>query len=160
MTLWKMPPAAKVYEALSALADGRVRLLAPGRAEVTSSEGDKVYSVEWSEDGRRITANDNASYWQGYTGYPIIAVLLATGCIPYDPDVAGLLAEVPWHDLNERFKRDYDAAVESVLQDIERRGGDRGAIVRQVESIYRRLESLAPERGPRRARPAPRSQAG
>jgi hypothetical protein len=150
MTQWKMPPVAKVYEALSALADGRVQITAPGRAEVVSSAGDKTYTVTWSEDGRRIGSDDNASVWQGYTGYPIIAVLLATGRIPHNPAVAGLLAGVPWHDLNERFKRDYDAAVESVLQGIEDRGGDRAAIVRQVEAIYRQLEGLGLERGPRR----------
>jgi hypothetical protein len=151
MTPWKMPPEAKVYEALSALVDGRVRVTEPGRAEVVSSSGDKVYSVEWSEDGRRISSNDNASVWQGYTGYPIIAVLLATGRISYDPEVARPLAGVPWHDLNEQYKRDYAAAVQSVLQDIERRGGDRPAIERQVEAIYRELEKLGLERGPRRA---------
>jgi hypothetical protein len=90
-----MPPVAKVYEALSATADGRVRITASGRAEVVSSEGDKTYTVEWSEDGRLFSSNDNASYWQGYAGYPIVAVLLATGRIPYDPLVAGLLAGVP-----------------------------------------------------------------
>ena len=153
MTQWKMPPVAKVYEALSALADGRVRITAPGRAEVVSSSGDKVYSVEWSEDGRLITSNDNASYWQGYTGYPIIAVLLATGRIPYDRAAAGLLAGVPWHDLNERFKRDYDAAVDSVLQEIESRGGHRGVIEGQAGAIYRQLEGLGLERGPRRVPP-------
>jgi hypothetical protein len=153
MTQWKMPPVAKVYEALSALADDRVRLLSPGRAEVVSSSGDRTYAVEWSGDGRLITANDNASYWQGYTGYPIIAVLLATGRIPCDPAVAGLLAGVPWHELNERFKRDYDAAVESVLQEIQRRSGAREAVVSQVDAIYRQLESLGLERGPRRAPP-------
>lgn len=153
MTLWKMPPMAKVYEALSALADGRVRLVSTGRAEVVSSSGEKVYSVEWSEDGRRISSNDNASYWQGYAGYPIIAVLLATGRIPYDPEAAGVLAGVPWHDLNERFKRDYDAAVESVLHEVEQSSGDRAAIERQVEAICRGLEGLALERGPRRSPP-------
>jgi hypothetical protein len=151
MTLWKMPPMAKVYEALSALADDRVRITAPGRAEVSSSSGDKTYSVTWSEDGRQIGSNDNASIWQGYTGYPIIAVLLTTGRIPYDPAIAGQLAGVPWHEVNERFKRDYGAAVDSVLHDIEDRGGDRGAIVRQVEAIYRQLESLGLKRGSRRA---------
>jgi hypothetical protein len=109
--------------------------------------------VAWSEDGRRITSNDNASYWQGYAGYPIIAVLLATGRIPYDPTVAGLLAGVPWHDLNERFRRDYEAAVANVLEDVEHRGGDRAAVKRQVEAIYRALESLGLERGTRRAPP-------
>jgi hypothetical protein len=153
MTQWKMPPVAKVYEALSAVADGRVRITAPARAEVVASSGDKTYSVEWSEDGRRISSNDNASYWQGYAGYPIISVLLATGRIPCDPSTTGLLAGVPWHDLNERFRRDYDTAVESVLADVERRGGDREAIERQAEAIYRQLESLALERGPRRSPP-------
>ena len=153
MTLWKMPPVAKVYEALSALADGRVRIVSPGRAEVVSSSGEKTYAVTWSEDGRQVSSNDNASIWQGYTGYPIIAVLLAAGRISCDPAIAAQLGGVPWHDLNERFKRDYDAAVESVLQDIESRGGDRAPIVRQVEAIYRQLESLGLERGPRRAPP-------
>ena len=153
MTQWKMPPVAKVYEALSALTNGRVRITAPGRAEVVSSSGEKTYSVTWSEDGRQISSNDNASVWQGYTGYPIIAVLLFTGRIAHDPAIAGLLGGVPWHDLNERFKRDYDAAVESVLQGIEIRGGDRLAIVSEVEVIYRQLEGLGLERGPRVARP-------
>jgi hypothetical protein len=149
MTQWKMPPVAKVYEALSAIADGRVEIISPGQAQVVSSAGDKTYSVTWSADGRRITSNDNASVWQGYTGYPIIAVLLAAGWIPYDSAIASPLAGVPWHELNERFKRDYGAAVESVLQNIQARGGDREAIERQVEEIYRRLEVLRLERGPR-----------
>jgi hypothetical protein len=153
MTQWKMPPVAKVYEALSALADGRVRITAPGQAEVVSSSGEKTYSVTWSEDGRQISSNDNASVWQGYTGYPIIAVLLATSRISHDSAVASLLAGVPWHDINERFKRDYDAAVESVLEGIQDRGGDREAIERQVERIYRQIEGLGLERGPRRSPP-------
>jgi hypothetical protein len=74
---------------------------------------------------RQISSNDNASYWQGYAGYPIIAVLLATGAIEYDAKVAEPLAGVPWKQINERFKRNYDRAVEAVLQDIERGGGDR-----------------------------------
>jgi len=67
------------------------------------------------------------------------------------PVVARPLAGVPWHELNERFKRDYAAAVESVLQEIERRGGDRKAIEREVEAIYRQLADLGLERGPRLA---------
>jgi hypothetical protein len=74
MSTWKSPPKAKVYEALSAVADGRVTLMGGEKAEVVSSDGTKTYHVEWSPDSNQITSNDNASYWQGYMGYPIIAV--------------------------------------------------------------------------------------
>ena len=47
------------------------------RATVVSSDESKTYEVETSADGREIASNDNASYWQGYVGYPAIAVLIA-----------------------------------------------------------------------------------
>jgi len=171
---WSLPPKAKVYEALSAVTDGRVRLerkastldtadgpglgggadlAGAGSAEVTSSSGDKVYTVEWTDGMRRITSNDNASYWQGYAGYPIIAVLLATGRIGYDPAVVAPLAGVPWKRINDRFKRDYDKAVESVLDEVEAKGGDRAAIVAEADRIYDELAALHLERGPRRRPP-------
>ena len=130
MAPWKLPPRAKVFEAFTAVADGRVRLTGPGSATVVSSGGDKTYDVEWSEDGRTVTANDNASYWQGYLGYPIVAVLLARGELRAGEDAVAALAGVPWHELNKRHKRDYDAAVAHVLGElpdgdaaiVERRG--------------------------------------
>ena len=39
---WALPPPAKVYEALSAVADGRVRVTGAREAEVTSSLGEKT----------------------------------------------------------------------------------------------------------------------
>lgn len=150
MAFWKMPPKAKVYEALTAYGDGRVCITGPTEAEVVSSAGDKVYSVAWSAELRQITANDNASYWQGYTGYPIVAVLLALGRIKFNVAVAKSLAGVPWNRLNREFKRDYDKAVESVLQKVESQGGDRTAIIREVEQIYAQLAALQLERGPRK----------
>jgi hypothetical protein len=76
---WKLPPIVKVYEALGAIGDGRVRIEDSRVAFVTSSDASKTYEVETSADGREIASNDNASYWQGYLGYPAIAVLLARG---------------------------------------------------------------------------------
>ena len=61
MTTWKVPPRAKIFEALSAVADGRVRLVGEREAEVVSSERSKTYVVEWSEDHREFSSNDNAS---------------------------------------------------------------------------------------------------
>lgn len=155
MTLWAQPPPAKVYEALTAVADGRVRLLGDGRAEVVSSTGEKTYAVSWSADGRTWSANDNASYWGRYAGYPILAVLLAGGRIRYDAGLAGLLAGVPWKRLNDSVGRDYERAVASVLADVRARGGDTEALVAEAEAIAARFAALGLERGPRPGRPPP-----
>src|ERR1700719_431211 len=97
---WKMPPLAKVYEALGALGDGRVRLEDERRATVTSSDGRRTYEVETSEDGHEISSNDNSSYWQGYLGYPAIAVIIARGFYHPHKDVIQALSGVPWKELN------------------------------------------------------------
>ncbi len=151
---WRLPPTAKVYEAFSALADGRVHLGPPGRAEVESSGRDRRYEVEWSHDFGVVGANDNASYWQGYLGYPAIAALLAAGGLQAEGAIVELLAGVPWHELNRRFRRDYAAAVDSVLADLERRGVDRTPIVAAADAVLAQLAALAPLRGPRRRPPA------
>jgi hypothetical protein len=156
MTLWKQPPKAKVYEAFSAVADGRVAVVAPGAATVTSSSGDKSYDVEWSSagDGRlTITSNDNASYWQGYAGYPIIAVLLTLGTLHAQEAATAALAGVEWHALNKRFKRDYDAAVAHALARLAERGVDVAVIRAAADAVADELAALQLERPPRRKRP-------
>jgi hypothetical protein len=156
MTLWKQPPKAKVYEAFSAVADGRVHMTEPGTATVVSSGGDRSYDVEWSGavgDGMTITSNDNASYWQGYAGYPIIAVLLALGALHADETAVASLAGIDWHALNERFRRDYDAAVAQALEQLAGRGGDPAAVTAAAADVAAQLAALRLERPPRRKRP-------
>ena len=153
MAPWKMPPKAKVYEALSAVADKRVSITGDTTAQVQSSSRDKTYDVEWSEDISEITSNDNASYWQGYMGYPIIAVLLQIGKISFNPRIAKLLADVPWKSVNEQFKRDYDQAISHIIDGIESKGGSRTEITQEVEKIYEQLGSLGLQRSQRRRRP-------
>jgi len=154
MTLWKLPPIAKVYEALSAVADGRVTITGETTAQVRSSDGSKTYDLSWSADGRAIMSNDNASYWQGYLGYPIIALLLVQGRVDYDPAVAQALAGVPWKALNTQFKRNYARAIEHVLAEIAAKGGDRATIEAEAEAILGQLEEVGLERGPRGRGPA------
>ncbi len=114
----KLPPLAKVFEAWSALADGRVALDAEERrASVASSNGAKTYTVAWSEDGTVYSSNDSATYWQGYAGYPVIAVLIAQGRLPFDRAMADGFAHVNWTELNERHRRDYAAAVREVVDE-------------------------------------------
>ncbi|RPJ74363.1 MAG: hypothetical protein EHM20_10725, partial [Alphaproteobacteria bacterium] len=63
MPQWKLPPREKIYEAFSVLADERFEIKKDGKASVTSSAGDKHYSLSWSVNGKSIsiTSDDNAS---------------------------------------------------------------------------------------------------
>lgn len=148
-----MPPLIKVYEAMGALGDGRVRLQDGGRAQVTSSEGDKTYDVEISADNREISSNDNASYWQGYLGYPGIAVLLARGFYRPPANVIDALAGVPWKELNRRFRNDYDKTLEAVSKTVEENGHDPDAVRIEAEALMEAVRKLAPVRGHRRRPP-------
>jgi len=154
---WLLPPRAKVYEAFSAVADGRVHVSGPGTAEVVSSGGDRTYTVEWTDDVAAVTSNDNASYWQGYLGYPIVAVLLTLGRLTADEAVVRAFAGVPWHDLNARFKRDYDAVVEHVLATLGGHGPARAHIVAEVDQVMAGLEALDLQRPGRGRRPPRRA---
>lgn len=108
----KLPPLQKVYEAWSALADGRVEM-GEDEATVTSSNGTKHYTVSWSED--TYSSNDNASYWRGYAGYPVLAVLMKQGKLPLAEDLIPRFARIDWNALNKKHKRDYTAAAEEAF---------------------------------------------
>lgn len=155
MATWKSPPKAKIYEALSAIGDGRVKLKADRKAEIESSGRSKTYLVEWSDDLRGITSNDNASYWQGYMGYPIIVVLLLLGRLDFKKETADLLSGIPWKQINKQFRNNYDKAVESVLDQLEANGVDTQTITSEVEKIMAQVETLELEKLPRR-KPPPR----
>jgi hypothetical protein len=137
MALKKNPPFQKVFEAYSAIADGRVEMM-PGerRARVMSSEGDKVYTVQWSEDEGVYRSNDSATFWQGYPGYPVIAVLMLQGKVPFSEDDAQLLSGVDWAAANKASKRDYDAALEGVLDERGISGEQRSGLVDRSREAY------------------------
>jgi len=151
-TPWKMPPLVKVYEALGALADRRVERADDGSWRVASSMGDKRYTVEVGADGREIAANDNASYWQGYLGYPAVAVLLARGLRACEPSALEALKGIPWKEINRRNRNDWERTVADVERIASERGNDATALRRTTESILDAIRVLAPYRG-RRLRP-------
>lgn len=80
----KLGPKEKIYEAYSALADERVKL-EEDKASVSSSDGKKTYTIRWRDNV--YVSDDNATYWQGYPGYPVIAVMMLKGELPYDKEV-------------------------------------------------------------------------
>ena len=157
MKPWQMPPPIKVYEAIGAIGDGRVRAIddsaAPRGWDVVSSGGAKTYRVEVSADGREINSNDNASYWQGYLGYPAIAVLIARGTLRASAEATRALAGIPWKELNRRFKNDYARTTTEVARIVAERGGDFDAIRAEAAAILDALATLGLERGARRRPP-------
>lgn len=147
----KNPPLEKVAEALSAVADSRVRMH-EDYALVASSNRSKEYTVRWKDD--EYTSNDSATYWQQYAGYPVIAVLLLQGRLAFDRDLATQFAGINWTELNKKHKRNYAAALAEVLQSIEARGGDTGSLTAEMSAIYTALTALPITIGRGAARPA------
>ena len=110
----KLPPVEKVYEAWTALADDRYDL-SPEALVVRSSDGSKEYRVTW-DDGGRYRSNDNATFWQGYAGYPVIMALMLQGRVPFNGEVAAWFKGIPWKALNDAHKRDYAAALAEAFE--------------------------------------------
>lgn len=131
----KQPPKEKVYEAFTAIADGRVDLK-EDHAQVTSSNGDKVYKVEWRDN--MAASSDPATYWQGYPGYPLIAVWILQGKLAADETVMSYTAGIPWKKLNDACKRDYAKALEMALAD----NPHREEILKEGEKVNAQLSEM------------------
>ncbi len=114
---WKLPHISKVYEALGAIADGRVEVTG-NTAKVYSSSRNKFYEVTYDPAKNSIMSNDNSAYWKGELGYPAIALLMQLGVLPYDKNIAGSLKGIAWKDINQKHKNDFDKTVEGVLQNL------------------------------------------
>lgn len=135
----KLPPIEKIYEAYSAIADGRI-VMNEGQAAVRSSNGQKEYTVTWK--GRVYTSNDSGTYWQGYAGYPVIAILLLKGELPLDPSVYVKFNEINWTELNTLYKRDYAKASEAVFAKLNYSESDKEKIRTEALRVYEAMKSL------------------
>lgn len=140
----KEPPIEKVYEAWGAVADGRVDMnpqsgASAGSAVVTSSDRNKSYKVTWRDGGNVFTSTDPATFWQGYPGYPVIAVLMALGRLPLDDALAAQYRGINWTQLNAAHRRDYAAAVAEVN---ENRGIDAQKSCEAAQKVAESLKNL------------------
>jgi hypothetical protein len=93
-----------------------------------------------------FASNDNASDWQGYIGYPIVAVLLVLGRIPHQKGIADALRGIAWKNLNDAHKRNYNAAIEEALSDVDNKGATRAAVEAEVDNIAAALKELRLEK--------------
>jgi len=144
----RMPPRIKILEAAGAIGDGRVRvwraLDGSLRAKVTSSDGSRSYDVILKRCGQscyEAYSTDNGTSLRGYTGYPIIAVLMLEGAIPRDERVERALRGFPWREMNERLRK-YDLVTEEAFRWAEKRGVERSTIESYMARAYNTLKGL------------------
>ncbi len=116
--MWKLPPIIKIYEALGAVADGRIQING-NAAQCFSSSGNKYYDVTFDPKKNAIMTNDNGSYWKDYVGYPAIAFLLSKNILPYREEFGTLLKGIAWKDVNQQFKNDFGKTLEFIIKDLD-----------------------------------------
>lgn len=97
----KLPPIEKIYEAYSALADNRIKI-SEDFADVLSSDSAKSYKVMWKDN--TYSSTDNATYWQGYAGYPVIGVLILQSKLTVDSTIFEHFSGINWNSLNKKHK--------------------------------------------------------
>lgn len=132
----KFPPIQKILEAYTAIADGHVEL-ADNQAKVTSSNEAKTYTITFHDD--IYTSNDNATYWVGYAGYPILAVLMLQGRLPFDEELAQQFAGVDWNKVNKDYKRNYAKATAAVMAE---KGINQELATTEMQKVYAELKQL------------------
>lgn len=136
---WKEPAVTKIYEALGAVADGRVKVDGD-TAKVFSSTGNKFYEIKYDPEAKAIMANDNSSYWKGYLGYPAIAFLMKIGAVSYDEKLGEILKGVAWKDINQKFKNNFEKALEFILS--SKTSDQRQQLEDFVKKIEKEIKSL------------------
>jgi hypothetical protein len=125
-----------VYEALSAIADGRFELLDEHNAKCTSTSAGKFYSIQYDPLTDSIMSNDNMAYFRDEVSYPMVAMLLAKGEIEFDREILVHLKGIKWKDINQKNKNDYMKSVRQVLADLESKGIDIDLIQSEVRKIF------------------------
>lgn len=144
MKLLTKPPRIKVLEAAGAVGDGRVLVVSSTRATVKSSMGDREYTVilvNVSGDVYRAYSDDNGTIYRGYVGYPILAFMMKMGILPLDNDVVRAMSNVPWKELNERYKK-YSIVENIVIARAEKLGVSRSTVDDYVNIVLKKLGLL------------------
>jgi hypothetical protein len=141
LKLLSKPPRIKVLEAIGAIGDGRIRMVGANKALVTSSTGEKEYTVVAVKEGAdtfRVFSNDNGTVFKSYIGYPIISLLILMGELPLDNTIAKALSGIPWKELNEKYQK-YAVVENIVISRAERLGVPRTTIDEYVNIVYKKL---------------------
>jgi hypothetical protein len=138
---WKFPPKIKIYEAIGALADKRLKV-ENGENRLYSSSGNKFYIIKYDENENSIMVNDNGSYWKGYLGYPAIAFLINIGQIKFNQKFLKALGNIKWKDINTEFKNDFEKTIQYCHHLIEERGFNLNNFLVEIDNIEKQVKKL------------------
>lgn len=133
----KIPPIEKIAEAYTAIIDNRVTMK-EREAIVLSSNREKEYIVRWNDSF--YYSSDNATYWQGYAGYPVIAVLMLQKRLSLDKSILNYFSNISWNDLNKKYKRDYSKVMNLILEKYDE--NTKNHIKTAINKVYLELEQL------------------
>jgi hypothetical protein len=145
---WEKPHISKIYEALTAIADERIELIDKNHAKCYSSSKGKYYEIEFDPKTNSISSNDNTAFYTGSISYPMIAYFMLIGKISYDKDLISIMKGIHWKDINQKFKNNYDKAIESILNQLSEDGHDVEKVESAIQEIYEdvsRLQLIGPD---------------
>lgn len=138
---WAKPHISKVYEALSAIADDRIKIDG-NQAKCYSTSGNKFYDITYDPATNSIMSNDNSAYYTDTLSYPMIAFLMLVGQIKYNINLLKPLTDIKWKDINQLFKNDYDQSLNFILNDLKSKNFDTQFIIAQIDQIYAQVCKL------------------
>ena len=144
--LWTLPPKHKIYEALGAVADGRIEIIDPNskiiEARQYSSSRQKYYTILYNPAQNQIMPNDNATWYVGCLGYPAISLLLFIEKIKYDAAILSYFKDISFKDINQKYKNDFDQANLEIVAMILARGLGEVKLNMESDSIFEQLAEL------------------
>lgn len=130
-----------VYEALSAIADGRFELIDNNNAKCTSTSKGKFYTIQYEPSTNSIMSNDNMAYYRDEVSYPMVAFLLENREIEFDRNILEPLKGIKWKDINQKNKNDYMKSVRQVLDNLNQIGIDIDLTQKEVIRIFKAINS-------------------
>jgi hypothetical protein len=150
---WKTPHLVKVYESLSAVADNRIVIISETKAKCTSTSGNKYYDIHFDLNTGATMSNDNSAYYTDTLSYPLIALLMITNRLDYDKDLLQYFKNIFWKDINQKFKNDYDKAIDYVLAEFVIKNYPVEKIKNKINLIYKnvcalKIKQLGPKQTP------------
>ena len=137
--MFKIPPKVKVLEALGAIGDKRIKIEG-NKAIVKSSTGEREYRVYYYPEKNAAWSTDNGTRFRKYVGYPIISFLMLKRKLPFNEKFAKALTGIPWKEINDEFKRDYNKTMEYAYGIAKKKGININELKKFVDKVIEDLK--------------------